>query len=392
MPATASRRQVLAGASAAIAVAPAMASVQPGATVAAAEASRIAHDLFATKPAPALSFAAARPNGVVWAEALGKANLEHDVVATPAHSFPLGSVSKVVTSTAAARLVSRGVLDLDAPIAHYLPDLPEHHRATTLRQLFTHRGGVRHYLPKDFDIDGPGGAIYMRTYPTNAEVRALFIDDPLIAAPGTAVNYSSYGYTLASMAMEAAAGRGFLELIETEIAHPLGLASLTAEDPWTIIPGRATRYMNQFDVATLYGGLPEAARPRLTDGWANMPLSNPAYCWAGAGFLMTPSDTARFGAALLDAPESKFTPAERALLFTPMTEATQTSPPLGLGWRIDKDAKGRLRWHHAGATPGGRCLLTIYPELGLSVAMAGSVMTMLLDVAKAASDLADTFA
>lgn len=389
------RRQVLAGASAAVVAAPVLTSAQvvsASAAGAQAAASRIAQQVFANRPAPALSLAVARSSGVIWADALGKANLEHDVTATPAHTFPLGSVSKVITTTAAAKLVSRGMLDLDAPIARYMPDLPPHHRATTLRQLLTHCGGIRHYVAKDFDLSGPGGSVYMRIYPSKADVLALFIEDPLIAPPGTQVSYSSYGYTLASMVMEAAAGTEFRALIQNEIAKPLGLESLIAEEPWLIRPNRAARYMNQPDIALLYGGLPEAARPQLTNGWANMPLSNPAYCWAGAGFLMTPSDTARFGAALLDRPDAKFSAAERALLFTPLTEASGNLPPLGLGWRIDKDGKGRVRWHHAGATPGGRYLLMIYPEPGLSVAMAGNVMNMLVNVNDVASQLADVFA
>src|SRR5688572_26279428 len=127
-------------------------------------ASKLASRLFASGPMPALSLAVADASGVVWSEALGKADLEFGVPATPDHLFRLGSVSKAVTATVAARLVARGLLDLDAPIAYWLPDLPAHHRATTTRQLLTHRGGVRHYGPKDLDFDGPGGPITQRAY------------------------------------------------------------------------------------------------------------------------------------------------------------------------------------------------------------------------------------
>jgi CubicO group peptidase (beta-lactamase class C family) len=248
------------------------------------------------------------------------------------------------------------VFDLDAPISRWLSGLPKQHQATTLRQLLTHRGGVRHFLPKDFDLFARGGAVYMRIYPTNRDILALFIDNPLVASPGTRVAYSTYGYKLASMAMEAAAGVGFRHLIHREIGLPFGLVSLTDDDPWTIVPNRATGYLSQPDIDLLYGALPQAARPKLTGGWANIPMSNPAYSWAGAGFMLTPSDAARFGAAMLDSGDAKISAAERRLLFSPTTEASRASPPLGLGWRIDSDAKGRQRWHHAGATPaGGMC-------------------------------------
>ena len=341
--------------------------------------------------APALSLAVANRAGVIWSGAYGKTDLEFDVAATPDHLFRLGSVSKVVTATAAARLAARGAIDLDAPISAYLRDLPTQHRATTTRQLLTHRGGVRHYLPKDYDLDVQGGPIYLRHYASNAEILVLFIDDPLVAPPGEQVTYSSYGYTLASLAMEAAAGKPFLVLIEEEIARPFGLASLVPDEPLAIVPQRASGYMTEFDRNMLLARLPEAARPRLTGGYTKMPAVTPAFCWAGAGFLMTPSDCARFGAALLDGREARIGTAERALLFTPLTGAQPGSPPLGLGWRIDHDARGRLRWHHAGSTPGGRYGLAIYPELGLSIALASNVIVAPGDVLGPSASLADIF-
>jgi CubicO group peptidase (beta-lactamase class C family) len=350
----------------------------------------IGTQLFSSNPQFALSLAVARADGLAWARAYGKSNVEFDIGATPAHSFRLGSISKVLTSTAAARLVSRGVLDLDAPISKYLYDLPEQHRITTMRQLLTHRGGIRHYLPKDADVWAPGGQIYQRYYFTPHDVLALFITDPLVAPPGTRVSYSSFGYTLASVVMEAAAKTDFRRLIAEEVGRRFSLPSLAEDDPMAIRPGRASGYVRSFDLRVLVPGV--AKDIRLAGDFGNMPQSNPAFCWAGAGFLMTPSDTVRFGAAMVDTPTSPLTAAERRLLFTPITEATGDMPPLGLGWRIDTDAKGRRRWHHEGATPGGRYSLVVYPDLKLAVAMALNVMVVRLDVLAKSAELADVFA
>lgn len=346
----------------------------------------------ASKAAPALSVAVAGEQGLYWAEAAGQADLERAFAATSAHLFPLGSVSKLLTATVAAKLATRGVIDLDAPIARWMPDLPEQHRQTTLRQLLTHRGGIRHYDKAETDMGSAGGAVYMRFYASEQDALKLFIGDPLVAAPGAEVRYSSYGYTLASAAMATAAQAPFLDLVAREVAAPFGLSSLKPNDPWVITPGRAGRYMNDMDVKLLCASLAESAKPQLTDGWANLPFDNPAYCWAGAGFLMTPSDAARFGAAMMGSAETAVTRAERELLLTPVTAATKGAPPLGLGWRIDADKKGRRRWHHAGATPGGCYLLAVYPDQRLSVALAGNVMTMKMNVLQAASDIVDGFA
>ena len=296
------------------------------------------------QPTPALSLAVARSDGLVWSAAFGHANLELAIPASPEHLFRLGSVSKAVTATTAARLVSRGLLEFDVPIAYWLPDLPSHHCATTMRQLLTHRGGVRHYLPKDLDRNAPGGGIMQRIYTSREDILVLFIDDPLIAPPGTEV-----------------------------------------------IPQRASGYHTAREIEMAAAAM-QVPVPDLPGGFANVTRSNPAFCWAGAGLLMSMPDLARFGAAHLEGPQARVTAKERELLFTPLTEATAKSPPLGLGWRIDRDAKGRLRWHHAGATPGGRAVLVIYPELDLSIALASNVMSTPGDVLGPAAELADVFA
>ncbi len=345
----------------------------------------------AARKTPAISFAVASGGGVLWSAAFGMADLELAVPASPDHLFRLGSVSKPITATAAARLVSRGLLELDVPISYWLPDLPPHHRPTTLRQLLTHRGGVRHYLPKDLDPAQPGGPVLTRASWTRESILAAFIDDPLIADAGERVSYSSWGYTLASLAMEAAVRQDFLDLIETEIGAPFGLGTLTADQPGRTIPGRARGYVGEEERRRLREQFPEANWPPSFEGWANALPINPAFCWAGAGFLMSMPDLARFGAAHLDGPGSVVSAEERALLFTPVTEASEASPPLGLGWRVDRDARGRRRWHHAGATPGGRCALVIFPEEGLSVAFASNTMTVPGDVLGPAGELADCF-
>jgi CubicO group peptidase (beta-lactamase class C family) len=381
----ATRRALLLGAATfAVAATASPARAQSADEVGAARASAVAAALHAAQPSPALSLAVARPEDVVWAEAFGKADLELEVDATPAHRFKLGSVSKAVTATAAAKLASRGVLDLDAPISTWLPDLPEHHRETTLTQLLTHRGGVRHYIPRDFDAAAPGGSIDVRTYPTNQEILAIFVNDPLVGARGSTVSYSTFGFTLASLAMAAASGEPFPDLIKFEIGAAFDLPSLEEDSILALRPMRARGYNDPAPY--------RAADPRLPNGWANARLDNPDYKWAGGGLLMTPSDLARFGAALLDAPQSKITGEERGLLFTPLTAPTDDMPPLGLAWRVDNDAKGRLRWHHAGSGPGGRASLVVYPDLGLSIAFASNVMTVPGNVLGPSSDLADAFA
>ncbi len=344
------------------------------------------------QPAPALSCAVATPGGVDWSAALGSADLELGIAARSEHSFRIGSVSKVITATAAARLISRGLLDLETPISYWWPDLPPHHRATTLLHLLTHRGGVRHYLPKDLDPHQPGGPIFTRARWDNAAILDAFIGDELVGPIGKEVSYSSWGYTLASLVIEKAANQPFLDIVESEVGACFAVPSLKPDRPGLVVPGRVRGYVAAQERSMLQAQFPGAGFADAEGDWANAPALNPAFCWAGAGFVMSMPDLARFGAALLDGPASRITPAERALLFTPLTAASDKSPPLGLGWRVDEDAAGRPRWHHAGATPGGRASLVVYPEQGLSIALAGNCMTSPGDVLAPSAELADIFA
>jgi CubicO group peptidase (beta-lactamase class C family) len=352
-----SRRSLLSG-GVALALSAPITAATPGRIAAARE---LARTLMAADPIPALSIAVMRGGELVWAEAFGRVDLELDVAATPAHRFRLGSVSKVITATLAAQLAARGVVDLDAPIATWLPDLPEQHRATTLRQLLTHRGGIRHYAGKDF-APGTPGPIDQRRYHGNADILAVFIDDPLIARPGERVAYSTFGYTLASIVLESAARTPFPHLVGREIAAPLGLPTLGPDDPQALVPGRVRGYHS--------GDALRRAAPGHPGPWANTAIANVNYKWAGGGLLATPTDVVRFGAAHL----APGTLQKRALdiLFTVHTARTEQSAPLGLGWRIDEDGAGRLRWHHAGGQEGARASLVVYPREKLAIALAAN--------------------
>jgi serine beta-lactamase-like protein LACTB, mitochondrial len=312
---------------------------------------------------PALSLAITQRGEVVYARAVGQADIELAVAASPAHRFRLGSVSKIFTATLTAILAARGAIDLDAPISNYLPELPARHRATTLKQLLTHRGGLRHYSDRDFDLAAPGGSIDLRNYPDNRSVLAIFIDDDLVAPPGTRVSYSTYGYTLAQVVLESAIGVPFLELLQRELAEPLGLTTLAGDAPRSLVPNRVSGYSRAENVPQV--------RPQVTTPVANAPWMNCAYKWSGGGLLAAPSDVARFGAAHLG--DGGVPVAARELLFTVLTEATKESRPLGLGWRIDRDDAQRLRYHHAGGLDGARAVLVAYPEQEIAIAFAANL-------------------
>jgi len=358
-------------------------SATPAGADGAETARQVMQEVGETAPIPALSAAVVTHGNLVWAEALGQASLELSVPAQPNHRFRLGSVSKVVTASLAARMADAGLVDLDRAIGGYLPDLPEQHHATTLRQLLTHQGGIRHYGRQDFDFAGPGGLIDLRpAYPTTGSALTLFIEDPLTSAPGTEYSYSTFGYTLAAAVLEAAGGAGFGDLIATHVSAPLGLTSLALDAPYSLRPDRVQYY----DIGELYT---QQMGLTIETDVVNALSNNPSYKWAGGGMIATASDLARFGAAHI---EPGFLTAETfADVFTLARTADGEATPIGLGWRIYTDENGRTYYHHAGTQQGARAVLVVYPAEGISVALLSNLGGTPEDILTPARRIAEGF-
>ena len=149
--------------------------------------------------------------------------------------FQLGSNTKAMTASVAARLVERGVIAWTTTLAEALPDLAagmrEAYRTVTLEQLLNHRGGVMAFSRP---TDTEAFAAYLETL-GNAQPGTLAGRQRLFAAwllaqpspqgvtPGGDYYYSNAGYALAGMMLEARSGRTFQELFDQEMAVPLGL-------------------------------------------------------------------------------------------------------------------------------------------------------------------------
>ncbi|ATQ42448.1 hypothetical protein CSW64_08480 [Caulobacter mirabilis] len=364
-------RRLMLGGSAALAVGatarPALAKGvgvdAPGAAV----AREVVRGMMAQTHAPAMSAAVCRDGELVWAEAFGLADLETKAPVSLTGRFRLASVSKLFAGAVAARLAERGAVNLDRPIGNYRPSLPEPHRRTTLRQLLGHTAGVRHYIPRDYDPKAPGGAIDFRPYRNTEEALAVFIHDPLVSKPGEAFNYSTFGYVLAGAVLESATGKRFPQLVTEEVIRPLDLPTLMPESMTSVIPQRVSCYQPLKD-----GGLFKA------------PAINPAYKWAGGGYVGAASDVARFCTAFTTPGYLDEENLER--MFTPLAPG-----PVGIGWWLDRDPEGRLRGYHAGSIAGGRSIALLLPEAGVSVVVLSNLSDLPVDPLTPAQRIAEAF-
>ncbi|RIV19853.1 class A beta-lactamase-related serine hydrolase [Fibrisoma montanum] len=309
-------------------------------------AQRFVDSLRLKQDIPGVSVCVGTRDRLLWAEGVGYADLEARLPVTTQTMFRIGSVSKSLTSLAVGKLVEEGKLDLDAPAQQYVPGFPQKKYPITSRQLATHTAGIRHYGMND-------GLECLKRYRTVQEGLAIFRNDSLLFKPGTAYNYSTYGYSLLSAVIEGAGGTDYLTYMQQTVFSPLGLTNTGADYSDSIVLNRVRFYEHQ--------------NRRLV----NATQVDNSYKWAGGGLLSTPTDLVRVGQALLKGTHLK--PQTVALLFTPQRLLNGTNTNYGFGWRIGTDSKGRNVVHHGGTIDGGRTFLLLYPDNDLIVALTANM-------------------
>lgn len=144
-------------------------------------------------------------------------------------SWRWASVSKQVTATLAMQEVAAGRLDLDQPIARYLPQSRAPHADTlTARMLMQHVSGLRH--ADDFARPEMDGWTTFYTAPLgSAETGVPWCEGPTgkpDKAPPADFRYGDCDFILMGAVLEAITGKTYAALVRERLARPLGLRSL----------------------------------------------------------------------------------------------------------------------------------------------------------------------
>ncbi len=101
-----------------------------------AESKRLLDSLITDGKVPGIDVAVAIDGDIVWSEAFGYADLEHQIpVIAGKTRFRIGSVSKPFTSAALGKLMDMNKIDLDKPIQTYVPYFPSKKYPITTRQV-----------------------------------------------------------------------------------------------------------------------------------------------------------------------------------------------------------------------------------------------------------------
>lgn len=165
---------------------------------------------------------AAEGYAVKYADATSELPRDQWVPARTDTIYDLASLSKLFTSIAAMQQLQAGRIDLDAPVAHYLPEFAANGKgAITIRQLLTHTSG--------FDAD-PVPSLW-QGYPDLASREKAILDTKPINPPGTTYLYSDLNMLSMQLVLQKVTGKPLDTLVREGITGPLHMTDTGYNPP-----------------------------------------------------------------------------------------------------------------------------------------------------------------
>ena len=267
--------------------------------------------------------------------------------------FEIGSITKVFTSLLLADMAGRGEVQLNDPVAKYLPAsvrVPDRDgREITLQDLATHTSGLPR-LPTNLVVTSPDNPY------ANYNVERLYeflSGHTLSRAIGAQYEYSNLGGGLLGHALALRAGSDYESLARTRIFAPLGMNDTTIRMSLTM-------------------------SSRLAAG--HDPQRGPAGNWdfttalAGAGAIRsTANDMMRFVAAFMGSDKQPFS-AAAARMLSVQRPGPGPGSSAALGWIVTTRDDLTMVWH-GGATGGYSAFAGYIPARGTGVVLSNMAAT-----------------
>ena len=155
---------------------------------------------------PAMTAGLVLGDEVALLETFGDANVAVD---TP---FLIASLSKSITALAVVQLVDDGLVDLDAPVTDYLPELAPGGQTVTIRDLMHHRSGLTTRAGIEPFAGGLGADLE-----TNVGRLGTFLEG------GAPFEYSNANYDTLALVVERVAGVDFADYIQDQVFTALDM-------------------------------------------------------------------------------------------------------------------------------------------------------------------------
>jgi len=281
----------------------------------------------------------------------GVTSVENPLPVDATTLFQFGSTGKTFTAAAMLRLVDQGVVDLDAPVRRYVPELKLKDesvaRAVTVFQLFNHTAGWSGDLMANTGDGDDALAKYVERMATIEQVSPL----------GSSVSYNNASLSLAGRVIEKVTGQTYEQAIRELLFEPLGMAN-SYFSPNEVMTRRFAVGHNQKPDGTI-----EVARP-----WALPRAAAPA-----GGISATAADQVAWAQFHLG--DGRGREGQRLLSAELLARMQEPSVEIkgsalgdfvGISWFL-RDVEGARLVSHGGTTNGQHSAFVMVPDRGFAL-------------------------
>ena len=262
-----------------------------------------------------VAVAIAKNGTILYTQGYGYANLSSCTPVQPSMDFQIGSLTKQFTAAAVLQLQNAAKLNIDNPVANYLPSYAfDPH--ITLRMLLTQTSGLQDYL-------GFSAANSWTSGVSEQTVLTQIAQAPLVFAPGAYFQYSNSNYFVLGSVIEAVSSVSYANYLGANIFQPLGLNN--------------TSYLQ-----------PAGAAAPYTRGRSPGVIPDPSLFFSAGALWSNVQDLATWDAALLNGkaiPSALFT--EMVTPPSGVTNYPQGGPTgYAMGLVLDTEVGHPVAWHN----------------------------------------------
>ena len=318
-----------------------------------------ANDVMKNTGASSISLAFIDGESLVWAETFGLADKASRTAPTVDTMYPICSMSKMVATIAAMKLVDQKLVSLNAPLTDYIPVfsmLSPEYTQITVNMLLNHSSGFP-------GADYRNAATYSPLpFSYSAQVLETLKTQRLKHSPGYLSVYCNEGFTLVDQLVPAVTGKSYVQFVQDEIFTPLG--------------------MNHSRFPLDY--FPDSSFAKRYDGTTPLPQLF-VNDFASGGLYSTPTDMAKIAMMLIGGGKlgNVRILSETSVAAMGVDQTVATFNPVksnewsyGLGWDTVRqpglDAVSVIGWLKTGDYQGLGTVITVAPAERLAVVVMGA--------------------
>lgn len=362
----------------------------PGTVSTVAEIETYLDDLVAFGTPPGLTVVVVKDGEIRYTKGFGLVDAPNRLSAAPETVYKWWSMTKVFTAVAIMQLHEQERLDIDKPVAEYLPYFYIEYTADideeiTVRHVLNHSSGIPDNVPEVMgwmhleDQQQPNNSEFLKSvFPSYAQLNF---------APGTRSEYTNVGYMVLGSVIEKVTETTYedyvlenilapLEMNQTNFVYTSEMEPVAAAGSHPLVRWETPLLPFLFDDWRAF--IRETVDQRL---WFNRFYadSNPP-----TGLIGPTDDLAAFLLAFLNAGKYE---GERILTEHTVSQMStesivrvmdtgQTDTNFqGMGWEVEKDGDSLKYLAHGGGGPGFGCAMRIYPNRDLAMAVLANDTT-----------------